>query len=302
MSNIISELKGRSVLKVVTACVVVGWLVLQVVTTVFPTEATGEVDMSTEMSTDATPAVVSSIAVLPTAKLGANLDDDYIGDYDPSRFAAAIDRYKKVTALAPDNSVGFDKLGNAYLSIGELELAEEALNAATSPSQMTYNNRGLVYYLQGRYEQAVADQLKAIEFAPNEHRAWGRLADTYRHMPAKTDAAVDAYRIAISKAEEELAINPSNWDSLIRLSKYYAQTDQADAGRELLDEVLALTSDPSAYYLAAITMLQLGDSDKSYDYLSRSIDGGFSKSIIMNDPDLAPLRADNEFRAWLAFR
>ena len=222
--------------------------------------------------------------------------------YDQSRYADAIERYKRVAELAPDNSVGYDNLGNTYLAIGELELAEEALNAAVSPSRFTYTNRGLVYYLQGKFEQAAADQLKAIEFTPNEHRAWGRLADTYRYIDGSSQLAEDAYQKAIEMAEAELAINPSNWDSVSRLAKYYAHMGRAEDASEKITRLFSLTQDSTAYYMAAVTTLQLGDADTAYDYLSLAIEGGFSKSIIMADPDLQALRNDNEFKAWLGLR
>ncbi len=222
--------------------------------------------------------------------------------YDQSRFAEAIERYKRVAELVPDNSVGYDNLGNTYLQLGEFELAEEALNAAPSPSRFTYTNRGLVYYMQGKFEQAAEDQLKAIEFTPNEHRAWGRLADSYRYIDGNADASQEAYQNAIQMAEGELAINPSSWDSVARLSKYYVRTRQNDAASEQIAKLFSLTKDETAYYLAAITTLELGDTQAAYDYLSLAVEGGFSKAIIMADPDLQPLRNDNEFRAWLGLR
>ena len=222
--------------------------------------------------------------------------------FDQSRFADAIERYKKVAELAPDNSVGFDNLGNTYLAIGELKLAEEALNKASSPSRFTYTNRGLVYYYQGEFDKAAKDQLKAIEFASEEHRAWGRLADTYRFTPGRESEARELYLKAIELGEEELAINPSSWDTLARLSLYYVHTDRSLDAKEAMDKLFELTADSSAYYFAAITHLYLGDHDKTYQYLAESINRGFSKALIMNDPDLEPLRNEDRFRAMLGMR
>ena len=220
--------------------------------------------------------------------------------YDQSRYEEAIERYKKVAELAPDNSVGQDNLGNTYLAIGELELAEEALNAAVMPSRFTYTNRGLVYYYQGEFEKAVDDQLRAIELAPEAHHAWGRLADAYRFIPGKEQEARDAYLKAIELAEEEIAINPSFWDSVARLSLYYAHMGRPDDAQEKVDVLVTLTSDAAAYYFAAVTSVLLGERSRAYDYLEKAIAGGFSTTLIANDPDLAPLRDEREFNALIA--
>jgi len=220
--------------------------------------------------------------------------------YDQSRYPEAIERYKKVAQLAPDHGIGQDNLGNTYLAIGELELAEQAFNASPVPSRWSYTNRGLVYYYQGKYSQAAEDQLKAIELAPDEHRAWGRLADAYRFMPGREDEALSAYRTAIKLAEQELDINPSFWDSVVRLGMYYVHTGRPDDARLQIDKLFELTADPTAYYFASITSLLLGDRAKAWEYLEESIDRGFSKQLIKSDPDLSPLQADSAFDALMA--
>ncbi len=220
--------------------------------------------------------------------------------YDQSRYAEAIERYKKVAELAPDHGIGQDNLGNTYLAMGELELAEKAFNDSPLPSRWTFTNRGLVYYYRGRYAEAVQDQLRAIELAPEEHRAWGRLADAYRFVPGRKEDARSAYQTAIKFAEQELAINPSFWDSVVRLGMYYLHTGRPDDAKRQLDKLFELTSDQTAFYFASIASLLLGDRDKAYEYIAEALDRGFSRELIMSDPDLVSLRADSDFEARVA--
>ena len=215
--------------------------------------------------------------------------------YDQSRYAEAIERYKRVAELAPDHGIGQDNLGNTYLAIGELELAEQAFNASPLPSRWLYTNRGLVYYYQGKFAEAVADQLKAIALAPDEHRAWGRLGDAYRFMPGREEDALTAYQTAIRYAEQELAINPTDWDSLVRTSMYYVLSGDVNKAKKQLDKVFALTDDGTAYYFATITSLHLGDTEKAWQYLQETVERGFSKQLIRSDPDLAAFRNNSEF-------
>lgn len=217
--------------------------------------------------------------------------------YDQMRYPEAIERYKRVAELAPDHGIGQDNLGNTYLAIGELELAEQAFNDSPLPSRWLYTNRGLVYYYQGKFEKAVADQLKAISLAPDEHRAWGRLGDAYRFMPGREEDALTAYQTAIRYAEQELAINPANWDGLVRSSMYYVHAGNPNKAREALGKVFELTDDGAAYYFATITSLHLGDEEQAWRYLEQTVERGFSKQIIRQDPDFAAFQNNNEFDA-----
>lgn len=220
--------------------------------------------------------------------------------YDQGRYPEAIERYKIVAELAPDHGIGQDNLGNTYLAIGELELAEQAFNDSPLASRWLYTNRGLVYYYQGNFARAAEDQLKAIELAPDEHRALGRLGDAYRFIPGREEDALTAYEAAIKFAEQELAINPSDWDSIVRISMYYAHTGKADEARRQLDKLFELTNDSAAYYFATVTSLRLGDQDKAWEYLQESVNRGFSKQLVRQDPDFAPLRENSDFDALTA--
>ncbi|MDH3620171.1 MAG: tetratricopeptide repeat protein [Gammaproteobacteria bacterium] len=217
--------------------------------------------------------------------------------YDQSRYQEAIERYRRVAELAPDHGIGQDNLGNTYLAIGELDLAEQAFNASPLPSRWLYTNRGLVHYYQGNFSEAVADQLKAIALAPDEHRAWGRLGDAYRFMPGREEDALTAYQTAIRYAEQELAINPSDSDSLVRTSMYYVHSGDINKAKERLEKVLNLADNGSTYYFATITSLHLGDEEKAWQYLAQTLERGFSKKLIRNDPDFALFSDRTEFDA-----
>jgi tetratricopeptide (TPR) repeat protein len=220
--------------------------------------------------------------------------------YDLSRYDEAIQRHLKVTELAPDSGIGYDNLGNTYLALGDLEQAENAFNASPLPSRWTYLNRGLVYYYRGEFTKAVEDQRQAINLAPEVHSAWGYLGDAYRFVQGEEKNAYDAYERAIQLAEGELTINPDDWDSVGRLGLYYAHTGRLDQARAQLEQLLELTSDPTAFYYATLLSLQLGDMDGAYDYLRQTIEGGWSRALLTGDPDLVALRGRTAYEALLA--
>ena len=119
-------------------------------------------------------------------------------------------------------------------------------------------------------------------------RPWGHLADAYRMLPGKEQQARDAYAMAIQLVERELAINPADLAATGRLSMYYVYTAQDDKARKQVQRMLELSPDLGGdSYYAARVMMQLGDMELAYEYFRASIAGGWSRDLILSDPDLA---------------
>ncbi|MDH3421311.1 MAG: tetratricopeptide repeat protein, partial [Gammaproteobacteria bacterium] len=220
--------------------------------------------------------------------------------WDHSRYDEAIERYQRVIQLVPDSGVGYDNLGNTYLAMFELDQAERAFNASPLPSRWTYSNRGLVHYYRGEFSRAAEDHRRAVSISPEVHSSWGRLGDAYRFIPGEAENAHAAYEKAIELAEQDLSINPSDWDTLARLNTYYAFSGQLDRAAAGLEKLFELTSDPTAYFFAALVSVQSGNVERAYEYLRRTVESGWSRATIANDPDLASLRGEREFEAIIA--
>ena len=118
---------------------------------------------------------------------------------------------------------------------------------------------------------------------------------------AEADAQA-AYEIAIDLAEQEYAINPSSWETIMRLGLYYAHTERADDALAQLNQALGLSGDETAYYFASIVSLSIGNRARAIEYVRESLRQGFSKSLILADPDLKELHGDTEFAALLTAR
>ena len=218
--------------------------------------------------------------------------------YDESRYDEALERYRKVAALVPAESTGFNNLGNTYLATGDLDEALRAFDNAPSPTRITYTNRGLVYYYQGEFAQAVQDQEKAIELAPDNHRSWGRIADAYRQIPGRMQDATAAYQRAIELAQRENSISRS-WGNDVRLGLYYVHTGQNDKASAQLADLFTATDSETAYFFAALVRFHLDEREAALDDLRQAVDRGYSRDLILADPDLIPLHGDRTFDAIL---
>jgi TolB-like protein/tetratricopeptide (TPR) repeat protein len=220
--------------------------------------------------------------------------------YHQSRYDEAIERHLKVTKLVPDSGIGYDNLGNSYLSIGEFAKAESAFNASPLPSRWTYMNRGLVYKYRGEFAKAVEDQKRAIDLAPQAHTPWGFLGDAYRFIEGEEENAAEAYDRAIQLAERRLVIDPTDWRSVGKLGMYYAYAGRPDEALAQVEKLLELRSDSTAYYYVTRVRLQVGDMKGAYEALERAVEGGWSRAQLASDPDVVALRGETGYAELLA--
>lgn len=222
--------------------------------------------------------------------------------YEHERYREAIEQYNLVVEFTPDSGIGFDNLGNAYWAIGDFERAAAAFerSLAIRPSRWAYSNLGSMQYYLGEFAAAVENQLRAIELAPDNQEAWGRLAEAYRFIPGREADAVSAYSKAAELAKKELLVNPDDWVNTALLGLYYAHTGRRDEAEAQLRRALELApAEPTAYYFDALGKRHDGNTNGVYAALEKALELGLSPVFITTDPDLAPLLSESRFAALI---
>ena len=220
--------------------------------------------------------------------------------YDLSRYEEALERYQRVIDLVPASGVGYDNLGNTYLALGDFDRALAVFDSSPLPSRWTFMNRGLLHYYRRDFAMSAEDQLRAIEISPEVHTSWGQLGDAYRFVPGREEDSRAAYREAIRLAEEELDVNPDEWNTLARLNMYYVHIGEDELAKAGLERLDALTSDPTASFFSAIVCLDLGDKGRAYEYLHAVAEAGWSPATLLGDPDISKLVGEPEFEEIIA--
>jgi len=215
-----------------------------------------------------------------------------------SRYDEAIAEYQRVIELTPDSAIGYDNVGNTYLSMGRFADAERTFSEAPSPSRWTFENLGLVHYYSGDFAKAIESQRRAIEIAPENNRLWGHLGDAYR-LAGDAANAQSAYARAIDLAEQTLAINPADYETIALFAMYLTYTGQDERAAIEVAKIDALPPDVASiygipYYLARIAMHH-DDMESAYEYLRRSIEGGWGRALVLSDPDLVRHAGDARF-------
>jgi len=216
-----------------------------------------------------------------------------------ARYGEAADAWRKVTELTPDNVWGYMNAGVVYFNMGHFDLAQtffqRGLQVAPNNADLLADAGTMSFFL-GRFEEDVRYTEKAIDVHPQKYEYWGNLGDAYRMIPGKANEARMAYTQAISLAEKELTVNPSDSDALSGLALWYSRTGEAAKGRKYLEAALqASPDDVDVLRIACLVQLEAGQQEESLKWLGKSVRAGYSREQLTTNPELASLRSQPEF-------
>jgi tetratricopeptide (TPR) repeat protein len=223
--------------------------------------------------------------------------------YSNEQYQKAVDSYEIATTLAPDVASGFGGMGAAYTLLGEIDKARVAYDRSLElkPSRQAYTNIGLSYYYAGKFEDASKMQRKALEFAPDDHRVWGRLAESLRFVPGMENDSVNAYKKASTLAEDNLKINSSDWRTRGLLATYLAHSQRTTEGVQQANRAVLESerSSEALYYLSLARLIE-GDQDGAIEAIEEAVNRDAQyRQFVIDDPDLAGLRGNERFERLL---
>lgn len=220
-------------------------------------------------------------------------------DDRPDRYERAVKQAMKVVELTPENAAAWNNLGTAYHSLRQYDAATAAWERALElkPTRTGYTNLGLQYYYEGQFPDSAAMQKKAIELAPDDHRAWGRLAESYRWMGTEDELVDQAYVTAARLAEARLEINNQDWLTKSMLATYYVHGNRGPEAVAMIETALLNSGrDPEALLYAALVWQELGDVEAVLTALEEMLERDATYSLyIAQEPDLKALRGNPRF-------
>ena len=219
--------------------------------------------------------------------------------YTQEKYSDSANTYEIVARLTPDSSKGFLGKGSAYWMLGDTKQALQAYERSLelNPSRQAYTNLGMFYYYAGQFEQAVKMQLEALEFAETDHRVWGRLAESYRFIPAQESESQYAYKRAAELARDNLQINKEDWRTRAILGLYLVHLgDQAEGMNLLKIAIEQSRRNPEILYFKALAVLQEDDTEQAITLLQETVAiEQYYQQFIALDPDLKRLKDDPRF-------
>jgi len=220
-------------------------------------------------------------------------------DDQPDRYEQVVQQAMKVVELTPENAAAWNNLGTAYYTIQQYDAAGAAWDRALElkPTRTGYTNRGLLYYYNGQFSESAEMQKKAIELAPDDHRAWGRLAESYRWMETGAEIVGETYLTAARLAEAKLELNSRDWVTRGLLALYYVRIDRDTEAVAMIDTALLDSGrDPETLLCAALIWQELGDEEAVLTALEEMMERDATYNIyIAEEPDLKVLRGNPRF-------
>jgi tetratricopeptide (TPR) repeat protein len=166
------------------------------------------------------------------------------------------------------------------------------------PTLEAYGNLGTVYFYMRRYTDSAESLQQALKIDPKDWLNWGNLGDALFQVPARRAEARDAYRRAIELAEARLEVNKRDTSVLAFTADYYAMLDQAPQAKERLARALqSAPTDAEVLFRAAILYNHFGDTEKTLDFLGKSVAAGYPQTVLRDTPDFDRLKDDRRFRA-----
>jgi Flp pilus assembly protein TadD len=219
-----------------------------------------------------------------------------------AQYAEGESYYQQAKKLAPDNPVPYINLASLYIKRHQLAEAERELKESLSKRRMTaaLNNLAAVYYRQDRCREA-ADLLKEAVELGEDAMGWGNLADAYRCAKESASLSSDAYRKAIELAQQSLAVNPKDAETMALIALYYAQLGDIKKALLYAQNARDLTPDSAFVLLRRIKVYELAHRRRdALNAVEAYLAAGYSRAAIDDDRDLAPLRADPRYLALLA--
>ena len=195
-----------------------------------------------------------------------------------------------------------DRLAEAHasrglaLSVGqryEEAMAEFEQAVALDPNLFeAHYLYGRASFAQGKLGQAAALFERAAEIKPNDYQSLCLLIQTYRSLGRELESKAAA-RKGIERAERELTQHPEDPRPAYLGASALVELGESERAREWLSRALAIDpDDPMTQYNVACGYSTLGDIDAAFDLLERWLPfaNHETKAWIKHDSDLDPLR------------
>lgn len=219
--------------------------------------------------------------------------------YRIGRYREAAENYRKVLSVDPENRQGYGNLGAALMMSGDFAEAVPAFmrSIEIEPQTVAYSNLGMMYYYLGQLDESVAAHEKAAALAPNDHLTWSNLGDALSFTD-DTDRAKAAFQRAEKLAEDKLAVNASDADTLIELAWIKAMLGKSDEALELIGPAKRIKpGDPYIHFISGLVLVKAGKTALAYDDLEAAVEMGFPAVMLAAEPHLRSLKGDPRFAA-----
>ncbi len=244
-----------------------------------------------------------------TYKRAISLRPDYWRNYNAlgifyfgqAEYEKAQAMFEKAVSLRSNDYGDYSNLGAVLLYEGKDEEATQALEGsiAIRPSYGAYQNLAEAYLRLRKFDQVTRNIQAALKLDDSNYQTWGNLGEAYYYGGNKP-AAADAYKKAISMAEQQLKVNPRDTNVLIDLATYWAMLNDRTRALDYLDKAMVGSrKDRELLFQAALVYKQLRETGTALEWLRKALAAGYSKSVVSKTPDLDNLHDNPRYQALM---
>lgn len=221
--------------------------------------------------------------------------------YNQAEYDKAQAMFEKAVAINPGSYRDYSNLGGALLYENKDEDATRALekSIAIRPAYDAYTNLAVAYLRLRKFDQAAETTQEALKLDDSDYQTWGNLGDCF-YFGGHRASAMEAYRKAISMAEQRLKVNPRDTDVMSDLASYWAMLEDRTRALGYLDRALAgKEKDKELLFRATLVYNQLHETGTALEWLSKALAAGYSKSVVGKTPDLDNLHDNPRYQALM---
>ncbi|MEQ8692931.1 MAG: tetratricopeptide repeat protein [Pseudomonadales bacterium] len=210
----------------------------------------------------------------------------------------AMQQLHRALQKQPDNMPSLNNLANIQYRLGQVEQAKQTWQrslAIDDANIYAHSGLGILHFYAGNAQEAITHQRRSTELSPMDHRKWGHLGEAYAAYGARDDTE-QALSRAIELAEQELAVNPQNWEASGLLARYYALLQRHDKAADYIELTFRLNpaGEPMTHYWAALVAIARSDIEQTFSHLEQALKAGLTRqgNFIVREPLLADLREE----------
>jgi TolB-like protein/Tfp pilus assembly protein PilF len=213
-------------------------------------------------------------------------------------WAASAAAYERALALAPNASIVRAPYVRYLCAVGRLDeaLAHALAGSDADPlSAEMIAAIGIAHYYRREFDQALRQYQRAAALAPTYGPVYFGMARAYS---GKGD-----YATAVEHVRKAISLVGEHPTYLAELARNYALGGWRNSAEQVLGGLLRMANEgpPVSYDGIGYAFAALGDLDRAFEWLNRSLDHYFARLLFLKvDPRADRLRGDRRFGALLA--
>jgi tetratricopeptide (TPR) repeat protein len=205
--------------------------------------------------------------------------------------------YRRAIQLNPNYATAYSVYSRYLMAMARFDEAEMVMKTAQQLDPLSLGistGLGVTWYFARKYDAAISQFRKTLEFSPNYATAVDALATTYTAM-GNLPEAISLYEGILATVGEDTTV-------MGELASAYALAGRKDKAAQMLEKLMAIGQRQYVppYDLATVYTAE-GQIDLAFNLLEKAYtDRSWAMNLLKIEPRMDKLRSDSRFQNLLA--